>query len=58
MFKKKSGKKKESPQLAFLRKQREEEYERIIKNAPKHLYPTVEENEAFDWAKKKYGSKA
>jgi len=29
---KKSGKKKESPQLAFLRKQREEEHAQIIKN--------------------------
>jgi hypothetical protein len=32
VYKSKSGKKKESPQLAFLRKQREEEHSRIVKS--------------------------
>ena len=57
MYKSKKKPKKESPALRFIREKREEQWEQIIKNAPRHLYPTVEENEAFDKAKRKYGIK-
>ena len=55
MYKSKKKPKKESPTIRFIREMREEQWERIIKNAPKHPYPTVGENEALDKAKKKYG---
>ena len=53
----KKKEKKTSPQLEYLRKQREREWDNSLKNMSGSLYPTLEEKKELERLRKKYGIK-